>query len=39
MGAITLFTSCVDGDYYDLYEDEESFIPRNKKGKDNYDSR
>lgn len=37
MGSISLFTSCVDGDYYDLYEDEESFIPRNKKGKDNYD--
>lgn len=44
MGLVSLFTSCVDVDYYDLYEDEEdSFIPRNKKGKgdfneyDNYD--
>ena len=44
MGLVSLFTSCVDVDCYDLYEDEEdSFIPRNKKGKgdlneyDNYD--
>ena len=35
MGLVSLFTSCVDGDYYDLYEDEEEFLsPRSKKGKD-----
>lgn len=37
MGSISLFTSCVDGDYYDLYEDEGEFLsPRNKKGKDSF---
>lgn len=34
MGLVSLLTSCVDGDYYDLYEDEEIFLPRAKKGKD-----
>ena len=35
MGSISLFTSCVDADYYDLYEDEEEILsPRSKKGKD-----
>lgn len=35
MGCLSLFTSCVDGDYYDLYDDEGEYIsPRNKKGKD-----
>lgn len=35
MGLVSLFTSCVDGDYYDLYDDEEEISsPRSKKGKD-----
>lgn len=35
MSSISLFTSCVDVDYYDLYDDEEEFFsPRSKKGKD-----
>ena len=34
MGSISLFTSCVDGDYYDLYDEEEILSPRNKKSKD-----
>lgn len=34
MGLVSLFSSCVDGDYYDLYEDEELLSPRNKRGKD-----
>lgn len=34
MGLVSLFTSCVDGDYYDLYDDEELLSPRNKRGKD-----
>ena len=34
MGLVSLFTSCVDGDYYDLYDDEEILSPRSKKGKD-----
>lgn len=35
MGLVSLFTSCVDGDYYDLYDEEEELLsPRSKKGKD-----
>lgn len=35
LGLVPLLTSCVDGDYYDLFEDdEELLLPRNKKGKD-----
>lgn len=34
IGSISLFTSCVDVDYYDLYDDEEFVSPRTKKGKD-----
>lgn len=35
MGCLSFFTSCVDGDYYDLYEDEGvPILPRNKKGKE-----
>ena len=38
MGLVSLFTSCVDGDYYDLYDDEEEILsPRSKKGKDTGD--
>ena len=34
MGLVSLFSSCVDGEYYDLYEDEEEFLsPLSKKGK------
>ena len=37
MGLLSFFTSCVDGDCYDLYDDgEEIFSPRNKKGKDTF---
>lgn len=44
MGIMSLLTSCVDGDYYEIYENEdESFMVRNKKGKEvvdlyNYDN-
>lgn len=34
MGLVSVFTSCVDVDYYDLYDDEEFVTPRTKKGKD-----
>lgn len=34
MGLVSLFSSCVDGDYYDFYDDEEILSPRSKKGKD-----
>lgn len=35
VGLLSFFTSCVDGDYYELYEDEEELLlPRDKKGKD-----
>ena len=35
MGLVSIFTSCVDGDYYDFYDDEEELLsPRSKKGKD-----
>lgn len=37
MVLLSFFTSCVDGDYYDLYEDGEGiFTPRNKKGKESF---
>ena len=35
MGLVSIFTSCVDGDYYDFYDDEEELLsPRSKKGKE-----
>ena len=35
LGLGSLFTSCVDVDYYDLYDDEEEILsPRSKKGKE-----
>ena len=35
MGLVSFFSSCVDVDYYDLYEDEEEILsPRSKRGKD-----
>lgn len=35
MGFVSLFTSCVEGDLYDLYDDGTEFMsPRNKKNKD-----
>ena len=39
LGLGSLFTSCVDVDYYDLYDDEEEILsPRSKRGKDTFGS-
>lgn len=39
IGLVSLFTLCVDVDYYDLYEDEEEILsPLSKRGKDSFGS-